>query len=205
MSSYLKTGIALNPIRISLTPSCGSPCPSRTCFPALTFFLTGPKIQNAFAPLETNLPVSFHCRKPLASFVPAKSISSWFPKDHFEEGLPGALIKAFAHRSGSCFDEKSCTIFSSSELARSRQGVWTVVVGATGVDGSTACAVSTFADTKESACPYFCAPSAGNLLRNLSLILYPWSPTTISSPALSLSMNPLAPFNSGRRVPSRSM
>ena len=46
-------------------------------------------------------------------------------------------MRAFAHRSGSCFDEKSATIFSSSELARSLQGVWTVVVGATGVDGST--------------------------------------------------------------------
>ena len=66
---------------------------------------------------------------------------------------------------------RAATIFSSSELARSLQGVWTVVVGATGVDGSTACAACSLADTKESACLYSCVPSAGNLFRNLSLIL----------------------------------
>src|SRR5207249_5940877 len=44
---------------------------------------------------------------------------SWLPQDHFELGLPGALIRALAHRSGSCFEEKSRTIFPSSALARS--------------------------------------------------------------------------------------
>src|SRR2546428_4656890 len=44
---------------------------------------------------------------------------NWLPNGHFELGLPGALMRALAHRSGSCFEEKSRTIFSSSALARS--------------------------------------------------------------------------------------
>src|SRR2546425_9407908 len=43
----------------------------------------------------------------------------WLPKDHLELGLPGALMRTLAHRSGSCFEEKSRTIFPSSVLARS--------------------------------------------------------------------------------------
>ena len=130
MSSNRKTGIGMNPTRTSPNSSSGSPC-SLTAF-LLDLLPDRPQDPDRLrVPLQTHLPASFHCRKPLASEVPARSIRSWLPKDHFEEGFAGLLIRAFAHRSGSCFEEKSWTIFSSSELARSLQGVWTVVVGAT--------------------------------------------------------------------------
>ena len=64
---------------------------------------------------------------------------------------------------------RAATIFSSSELARSLQGVWTVVVGATGVDGSTACAACPLADTKESARPYCLRSVGGEPLQELVL------------------------------------
>src|ERR1700680_516043 len=120
VSSCRNTGMVLNPTRTSRHPS--SVCSTFSSGSGLSFFLTALRIQTAFLSLAPHLPASFHCRKPLASEVPAKSISSWFPRDHFEEGFPGELIRAFAHRSGSSFDEKSATIFSSSAFARSLQG-----------------------------------------------------------------------------------
>src|SRR5580658_2808572 len=118
--------MGVNPTRTSAYSSPGSSGSSEIFL--LSLFLTGPRMRNALLPRDTVRPTSCHCLNPLASFVPARSIRSWLPKDHLEEGFAGALIKALAHRSGSCFEEKSWTTFSSSELARSLQEAWGVVV-----------------------------------------------------------------------------
>src|SRR6202795_4439059 len=139
-------------MRTSLDPSSARSPTSGGSF--LTFLLTGPRIQTAFLSLATHLPTSFHCRKPRASEVPARTIRSWLPNDHLDEGFSGELMRAFAHRSGSSFEEKSPTIFSSSAFARSLQEAWGEAIATAAFASSTACASASLSATEGLTSPY---------------------------------------------------
>jgi len=105
VSSYRNTGIALNPNVIIFDSSV-------SC--SLIFFCIGTRMYIALLPFLTLRYTCLHWLYPLASAVPEKIISNWFPKDQEDDGISGALMKVFAHISGSFSCESMPTRFCSN-------------------------------------------------------------------------------------------